>query len=77
MARSTDSANSANMKYQQHYQLPTKCVPSPTRLLQAVKDKAGEGNYHIEVRFVERQHLEIDHSSRLSDAAQHVLDQLT
>ncbi|KAH7345785.1 hypothetical protein BKA66DRAFT_434054 [Pyrenochaeta sp. MPI-SDFR-AT-0127] len=38
------------MKYQRHFQLPTKYVPSPERLLQAVTEKAGEGNFHIEMR---------------------------
>jgi hypothetical protein len=37
-----------DMKYQLF--LPTKVVRSPRKLLQAVIDSAGEGNFYIEMR---------------------------
>jgi hypothetical protein len=41
------SEGAIEMRYQQY--LPTKFVRSPRRLLQAVKDSAGEGNaYNVE-----------------------------
>ncbi|KAH6625487.1 hypothetical protein C7974DRAFT_396170 [Boeremia exigua] len=39
---------SKTSKTQQY--LPAKCVPSPSKLLQAITDRAGEGNFHIEMQ---------------------------
>jgi hypothetical protein len=38
----------SDKNYQKPFQLPTKCVPSQGRLLQAVQEMAGE-DYSIEV----------------------------
>jgi hypothetical protein len=43
------------MKYQHHFQLPAKSVGDPGMLLKEVTDRAGKGNFHIEVRMASPQ----------------------
>jgi len=38
------------MKYQRHFQLPAKFVEDPGMLWKEVSDRAGKGNFHIEMR---------------------------
>jgi hypothetical protein len=49
MVESDNSITRADKKSERYFRLPTKCVASPTRLLQAVTDQVGEGNFDIEV----------------------------
>jgi hypothetical protein len=37
-------------KYQRHFQLPAKSIGDPGRFLKEVAERAGKGNFHIEVR---------------------------
>ncbi|KAF2030944.1 hypothetical protein EK21DRAFT_64370 [Setomelanomma holmii] len=40
----------SSVKYQRQLQLPTKCIPSPMRLLETLTQRAGEGNFQVEMR---------------------------
>ncbi|OAL01044.1 hypothetical protein IQ06DRAFT_136349 [Phaeosphaeriaceae sp. SRC1lsM3a] len=40
----------ADPKFQKHFRLPTKCVPSPDLLVEAVREQAGKNEFSIEIR---------------------------
>jgi hypothetical protein len=65
--------NSPSSELRYHQYLPTKYVRSPSSLVEAVRVRAGEGNFQIEVCRSKR--VKVQQIDQVVDASQHVLYQ--